>query len=283
MTTPFTILHADGGVTNDGLSLGGANLFSSAVVTSELEFPDPNNLVFVVAVNFAPTGLNGNQTAIGQNINAIQLAGSSSSFLPVARALVTIPDVQGLGQAYDELSPETYADNKIGEFYSGLRFANSLMSCKVPDGRYAFIKEGQCVWAQAGGGFLDLAGTSGSLGFQQSAARVAGGAEIMLRPNWFAGVALGYEHGYENTENALAKSQSNSAHFGGVIKYNPGPFLFAAAAYGGYGCIRPIALWISEASMRLRPPTTASAALAASCRPNTWSIEDHGISSRSST
>ena len=142
VTTPCTILHADGGVTNEGLTLVGAGLLSSAVATPELKLLDPNNLAFLVAVNFAPPGLNGNQTSIGKNINAIQLAGSSPSFLPVAQALVTIPDLSRLGQAYNQLSPETYGNNEIGDFYSGLRFANSLMSCKVPDGRYAFIKEG---------------------------------------------------------------------------------------------------------------------------------------------
>ena len=195
VTTPFTILHADGGVTNQGLTLVGADLFSSAVVTPELELLDPNDLALLVAVDFAPPGLNGNQTAIGQNINAIQQAGSSPSFLPVAQALVTIPDLPGLEQAYNQLSPETYADNKIADFYSGLRFANSLMSCDVPDGRYAFIKEGQCVWAQVGGKFLDLNATSGSLGFGENAFVMSGGAEVMLRPDWFASFALGYDHG----------------------------------------------------------------------------------------
>ncbi len=129
----------------------------------QLEFPDPNDVVLQGGLDFAPAGLNGNQTAIGQNVNAIQLAGGSASFLPVAQALLTIPDLASLGQAYDQLSPETYVDNEIADFYSGLRFANSLMSCNVPDGRYAFIKEGQCVWAQVGGNFLDLnAGSGGS-------------------------------------------------------------------------------------------------------------------------
>ena len=235
VTTPFTILHADGGVTNEGITLVGADLFSSAVATPELELLDPNDLAFLVAVDFAPPGLNGNQTSIGNNINAIQLAGSSPSFLPVAQALVAIPDVSSLGQAYNQLSPETYADNEIGDFYSGLRFANSMMSCEVPDGRYAFIKEGQCVWAQIGGKFLDLNATAGSLGFNENTFVVSGGAEVMLRPDWFAGFALGYDHGNANTGGMLTNSQTDRAHFGATIKYNPGPFLFAAAVYGGYG------------------------------------------------
>jgi uncharacterized protein with beta-barrel porin domain len=235
VTTPFTILHADGGVTDQGLTLVGADLLSSAVVTPELKLLDPSDLALVVAVDFAPAGLNGNQTSIGKNINAIQLAGSSPSFLPVAQALVAIPDLAGLGQAYNQLSPETYGDNEIADFYSDLRFASSLMSCDVPDGRYVFIKEGQCVWAQLGGKFLDLNATSGSLGFGENAFVMSGGAEMMLRPDWFASFAFGYDHGNIDTADGLAQSQANRAHFGAAIKYNPGPFLFAAAVYGGYG------------------------------------------------
>jgi outer membrane autotransporter protein len=234
VTTPFTILHADGGVTNQGLTLAGGGLFSSAVVTPELALLDPDDLAFLVAVNYAPSGLNGNQTAIGENINAIQAAGSSPGFQPVAQALVAIPDLASLGQAYNQLSPETYGDNKIADFYSGLRFANSLMSCDTADGRYVFIKEGQCVWAQIGGKFLDLNANSGSLGFSENAFVMAAGAEMMLRPNWFASFAFGYDHGNLDTD-SLAQSQANRAHFGAAIKYNPGPLLLAAAVYGGYG------------------------------------------------
>ena len=229
--TSLTLVHADGGVTDNGLALGAL----PAVAAYQLEFTDANDLVLQGGLNFAPAGLNGNQTAIGQNVNAIQLAGGSSSFLPVVQAILTIPDVASLGQAYDQLSPETYADNEIGDFYSGLRFANSLMSCDVADGRYVFIKEGQCVWAQVGGKFLNLNATSGSLGFNESAFTASGGAEIMLRPDWFASFALGYDHGNTSTSDTLAESQTDRAHFGAAIKYNPGPYLFAAAVYGGYG------------------------------------------------
>jgi uncharacterized protein with beta-barrel porin domain len=226
----FTILHADGGVTDDGLTL-----VQPAVETLQLQFPDPNDLVLQTAIDFAPQGLNGNQTAIGRIINVLQVAGISESFLPVAQALMSLPDVHSLARAYDQLSPETYADNEIVDFYSGLRFAKNLMSCKVPDGRFAFIKEGQCVWAQVGGGFLNLGQTAGNLGYSESGIRLSGGAEVMIQPDWFAGFALGYEHANANTGNTFAKSQIDRAQFGAVVKYNPGPFLLAAAAYGGYG------------------------------------------------
>ena len=229
-STTSTIVHADGGATNNGLTLAAL----PAVALYQLEFPDANDVVLQGRLNFAPAGLNSNQTSIGQSINAIQLAGGSSSFSPVVQAILTIPNVPGLGQAYNQLSPETYGDNEIADFYSSLRFANSMMSCKVPDGRYVFIKEGQCVWAQVGGNFLDLNAGSGNLGFNENALVMSGGVEVMLQPDWFGSLAVGYDNGNISTGDA-ARSQTNRAHFGAAIKYNPGPFLFSAAAYGGYG------------------------------------------------
>ena len=229
--TASTLVQTGGGVTNNGLALGAL----PAVVAYQLEFPNGNDVVLQGGLNFAPAGLNSNQAAIGQSINAIQLAGGSPKFLPIVQAILTIPDVSSLGQAYNQLSPETYADNEIADFYSGLRFANSLMSCKVSDGGYAFIKEGQCAWAQIGGNFLNLDATSGSLPFHESAVVISGGAEVMLRPDWFASFALGYDNGSASTGNALTTAQAERAHFGAAIKYNPGPFLLSAAIFGGYG------------------------------------------------
>jgi hypothetical protein len=90
--TASTILHADSGVTSSGLALT-----EPAVAAYQLEFPDPNDVVLQGGLDFAPVGLNGNQTAIGRSVNAIQLAGGSASFLPVAQALLTIPDLASPG------------------------------------------------------------------------------------------------------------------------------------------------------------------------------------------
>ncbi len=226
-----TLVHAAGGAVDNGLALGAL----PAVAAYQLGFPNGTDVALLGGLNFAPAGLNANQAAIGGSINSIQLAGGSASFLPVVQAILTIPDLAGLARAYDQLSPEPYADNEIADFYSGLRFANSLMSCNVADGRYAFIKEGQCVWAQIGGKFLNLGANSDSLGFSESAVAIAGGAEFRLRPDWYADFAVGYDNGNISTASTLAKSAADRAHFGAAIKYNPGPFLFSAAVFGGYG------------------------------------------------
>jgi uncharacterized protein with beta-barrel porin domain len=230
-STTSVLVHAAGGATDGGLELGAL----PAVAAYRLEFPNGVDVVLQGGLNFAPAGLNANQAAIGQSINSIQLAGGSPSFRPIVQSILAIPSVSGLAQAYDQLSPETYGDNEISDFYSGRRFADSLMSCKSPDGRYAFIKEQQCVWAQIGGKFLNLTGTSDNLGFNESAVVLAGGGEVMFQPDWFASFAVGYENGSTGIGNGLANSVMDRAHLGAAIKYNPGPFLFSAAVYGGYG------------------------------------------------
>jgi uncharacterized protein with beta-barrel porin domain len=227
---PLTILHADGGVTNAGVTL-----VEPATVTYQLKFPDPNDVALQTAVDFVPFGLNRNQTAIGQNFNAIQAAGIPPALLSVTQALISLPDVQSLGHAYDQLSPETYADNEIAQYFAGLHFADSMMSCSVPDGRYAFISEGQCMWARVGGRFLNLNPTAQNLGFSETAFQLAGGAELALQPDWFAEFALGYDRANEATSDSLATSHGDRLHAGGAIKYNPGPLLLSAAIYGGYG------------------------------------------------
>jgi len=227
---PLTILHADGGVTNAGVTL-----VEPATVTYQLKFPDPNDVALQTAIDFAPFGLNRNQTAIGQNFNAIQAAGIPPALLSITQALISLPDVQSLGQAYDQLSPETYADNEIAQYFAGLHFADSMMSCSVPDGRYAFTSEGQCMWARVGGRFLNLNPTAQNLGFSETAFQLAGGAELALQPDWFAEFALGYDRANEATSDSLATSHGDRLHAGGAIKYNPGPLLLSAAIYGGYG------------------------------------------------
>jgi outer membrane autotransporter protein len=117
--TSFTIVHADGGLTDNGLTLVQS---ASAIASSQLQFSSPNDVVLETSINFAPSGLNSNQRRIGQNINAVQNAGSLESFSPITQALIGLPDTQTLGRAYDQLSPETYAYNEISDFYFGSAF-----------------------------------------------------------------------------------------------------------------------------------------------------------------
>jgi uncharacterized protein with beta-barrel porin domain len=106
-TQQSTFLSGAGVVIDPGLSL---DFQPSAVITYDLLYPNPTDVMLSTSVDFCPpsAGLNANQTAIGNAVNAIQLAGGSASFAPFAAALFRMPDIQSLASAYDQMSPDTY-------------------------------------------------------------------------------------------------------------------------------------------------------------------------------
>ena len=120
----FTILSATGGVTDNGLTL------TSPAINAFLTFPDANDVVLDLNLNFVVAGLNPNQTAIAEYANAAFQAGMGG-LGPLLTALANLPTLDAYKAALDQLSPEIYSEAEIAALYSNLAFANSLLSCKV--------------------------------------------------------------------------------------------------------------------------------------------------------
>ena len=93
--------------------------------------------------------------------------------------------------AFDQLSPEVYLKSQVSSLFASLNFANNLMSCRVGNGANAFIREGQCVWAQVSARSLRRADTDSSIGFKDESEQVAGGAQLRIAPNLHLGFAGG--------------------------------------------------------------------------------------------
>lgn len=229
-TQQVTILTSTGGVTDAGLTVQ-----DTAVLDYDVLFPDGFSVVLGVTVDFAPTGLNPNQTSVANTFNSIQTAGGSATFAPVVAGLVAVPDLTGLGLAYDQLGPEIYLGNGVAALVSSLDFTDDLMSCKVREGGYALIQEGQCIWAQASGHWLDQERTRETADFDRAAFRFSGGAQAELAEDWRLGLALGYEAGDLDAIGNRQGSQSDTVHAGAVVKYVHGNALVAAAVSGGHG------------------------------------------------
>lgn len=228
-----TILSADGGTTNNGLTL---NAVQSAVASFELLYPNPNDVVLGYSIDFAPDdGLNRNQTAIGEHINDIQLAGSDPSLANLITALFYLPEVEDLAHAYDELSPETYANTQVATLFAGLSFADNMKSCSRGSGATAHkVDRNKCVWLKGQGRWLDRDGTSQHIAFDEETSMISGGAHFALNRNWQFGVAAGYELSRMSTA-TWDETSGRRAHGGLVLKYKPGNFELAAAVTGGYG------------------------------------------------
>jgi len=230
-TRQVTILSAAGGVTDSGLAL---EVAESAVAGYQLLYPNPTDVALGLSVDFAPTGLNRNETAIGRYFNAAQYAGSSPALGPIVSALVALPDVGELANAYDRLSPEPYLTTEVATLLSAQSFAESLFSCRVRDGENRFAREGECVWFDVYAQKLDVDATREYFGYDQQTLAIAGGMQKAIADDWRFGLALSYEHSEIDVED-LADAEADSIRAGATLKKLFGATTVGAGLTGGAG------------------------------------------------
>ncbi|MBN9361173.1 autotransporter outer membrane beta-barrel domain-containing protein [Devosia sp.] len=187
-------------------------------------------LVLSYGIDFDVDGLNPNQSAIGEYINAFQLAGGSDALEPVVASLFQIPDLETYQETLDKLSPEPYLINETLAMLAGLQFENSLMSCKVQDGVDA---EGQCAWAAVNQRKTERAETDTNLGFAQTSYGLSAGAQARIDEHFVAGIGGSWEDiGTESNDNV--SSTGNRFQGGAVFKGVWGNTVVAGAITGGW-------------------------------------------------
>jgi hypothetical protein len=206
-----TLLSAAGGVTDSGLGL---SFQKSAVIDYQLLFPNETDVVLHSALDFSPSGLNANQTSIGNYINNIQIAGGSSGLAPLVTSLLSAPDVSSLAAIYDQLTPEVFVNRQNITMQSNQNFSNALRSCRQHSGEYHFVSEGECKWLRFLGRRLDSERTRENLGFSERAFGVAGGIQKSISKHYFLGFGLSFEASDTDSGNG----HTNGKQFqGGVI------------------------------------------------------------------
>jgi len=224
-----TILDGSGTLTQSGLQLDKP---TSAIASFELAATAQDlNLRYVV--DFSPnSGLNDNQTALGDYINGIQLAGSSPAFAPIAAELFWIPTVGELTTLYDSFTPETYAAQQAALTFAGQQFADSMMSCPKASAGVSFSEEG-CVWVKPGARFLELDATTSNQGFEERAVGLSGGFELAVgETGWRVGAALSGED-VQGGVHHRTQAEGDRFQTGATLKYADGPATFALAVHGG--------------------------------------------------
>ena len=106
-THRYSILSGTDTVADSGLSLA----FQPSAVLDYKMFFTGKELQLDATVDFSPQGLTGNQSAVGQAVNAIQLAGGTESFAPVTAELVRMTNLKDIASAFEQMSPVTYANS----------------------------------------------------------------------------------------------------------------------------------------------------------------------------
>jgi uncharacterized protein YhjY with autotransporter beta-barrel domain len=208
------LLSSDEGISEFGLSLDAP---ISAVVGFSLMGTSATDYSLFYDVDFAPTGLTRNQSAMGEHFNAIQLAGSTEPMKPLTASIVAQPDLLTLGAAYDLLSPHIYAENQLSRLFSSLDFEQSMHSCAVRDTDLRFSREGECTWMRVSERDIEYEGRHGlpqatdysnvfNVGFQRA-----------MTEHWHGGLAFGVE----NTDFELveyADRDGTQYQLGGIVK-----------------------------------------------------------------
>jgi len=241
-TNTFTVLTANGGVTNAGLGL-----FASAALNAQLVYPNINTVEITTSINYATSGLTLNQNAVGSALNPLLSNGNVRGAAQTAQAgtIIINPGPAFLTAllnpnltpaqyqaALNQLSPEVYNQIALGLVGSAQQFGSDMMSCRVGgDDGVAIVREGQCLWVRARARSFDHGGND--VNSRELSGTFSTGAQFAVAPNWRLGFAAGYESSRLSTS-TNATSTGDTYEGGAVIKYNPGPLLLAASITGGW-------------------------------------------------
>ena len=242
-TSETVLVAAEGGLSAAALELAVA---PSIVTQYALETISDTELALTLTTSFLPQDAGAqrllpNEKRIGQYINEVQLAGSSTDLVPTIAGLVAATDVTTLGGRYQLMNPENYAALPLAAVQSGLQFGESLLSCKVRDGEARFTAEGECGWAAVFGSSGEQNATDTENGFRRDVRTISLGSQWRVGDQWHLGLAAAFERD-EIGSTTLAdlrtqSSEGTTVHAGMVLKGNFGANTLAAsvsAARGDY-------------------------------------------------
>ncbi|WP_162651912.1 autotransporter outer membrane beta-barrel domain-containing protein [Lentilitoribacter sp. Alg239-R112] len=222
----FTILSATGGVTNNGFTV-----VNGPVTNFQLQYPNINDVVVSASVDFAIEGLNPNQTKLANHLNEA-LAIGGGGLTPVLSGLTELPDAASIADALDQLGGESFLNLEQVSLQSSLSFTSNLLSCLQATGAFMAISEGQCIWMQPHGRFINRDQSINNIGYSENTGGLSAGVQYSFTDNWHLGVALGYESGSLNTQaNAFAEYKRYQG--GAILKHQRDAWLFAAGISAG--------------------------------------------------
>ena len=232
-TETFTILTANGGVTDNGLTVA-----DTVGYDFELLFEGNNvNLTVTEALTVveALTSLgSSNQKQVTAYLNTLTDSGvASDEIKALIASLLALPDQASLQAALDKLVPSQLTGQIDTSVLANLTFANSMMSCGVSEGAFAVVREGECSWTKVTGRYKHHDATATALEFTERAGGIAGGMQFALGGEMRLGLALDYEKS-ETGIKGLAKADTDSAQGGIVLKNRWAGTSVAVAFSGGF-------------------------------------------------
>ena len=232
-THQATILSADDGIlSHSGLQLDAPQ---SLVASYALAYPNANDIQLNYGIDFNPegAGLNSNQGALGEHINAIQAAGSTPEFGDIAAALLVMTEPADLQEAYQRLGSEVHTYGPAQSVRGAADFSAGLLSCRQREGAQRYIAEGECQWFRAQTSQLDRDQTAENIGLDRRRTSVAGGVQHERGEQRFIGYGFSLAESRYRFED-LASAKSHTLQGGVVFKQQDGNELWSQSLLAGY-------------------------------------------------
>jgi hypothetical protein len=233
---PTNIVSAGGGFTG----INDVTPINSPSVTYGVQIAGNNLQLFVQNAQFLPPSfasvLTPGEAGVANHLQDIWNAGATPGIGPAFAYFASLTDPKTYAQALDRLHPAAYDNQVSAATFTGLSFADSMMSCRAPFGTFAPLYETACDWAKVTGSLAAMSPSAGSTGYRETAGRIQVGRQIKIAPDWFFELATGYEAGRTQAGNFVV-TQADRYDFGAALKHQIGSWLFAAALDGGYASL----------------------------------------------
>ncbi len=223
-----------GGNVSGALTGGNSSLFGYSVGRNGNQM-----LVAATSAQFAPASFNlaSSQAAVASGLQSIWDAGGSPALGPLFASLGNTADASPSAYAAQlrQLSPDATLAPGARGLAGAQSFANNAMSCPTFQGTTAMLVEGQCGWMRITGRTAQQTNGNGVSDYKYDTVTWQIGGQQEIAPGWFLGGSLAYQESWLSNSSRSNTGKGQSGYGAVVLKYQTGPFLFAASAFGGAG------------------------------------------------
>lgn len=199
---------------------------------------DPQSVkVTGVDASFSGAGLSGNAASVARAVDPLVARWMDGEavdegdqrlyeFLLGAANTTTVASLSR--SLTDHLDASKDTDLAVTQHTAAISHIDNLHSCGTQYGPWAALREAECTWGKATGGFTDNFAAGRTV-------RLSGfsfGRQAAVAESWRLGLGAGFN--ISNSSGAGVSSAGYGIHAGGVLKYTDGPWLASAALTGSY-------------------------------------------------
>jgi len=224
-------------LTVSGTATGALTGESSSVFGYDVTRTGNTFSVAATSADFTPTSLLGPHGSVGGHIQAAWDAGGNAELAPLFALLGNLAD-QGpavYAAALRQIAPDTTFAPGARAASGAQGFANATLSCPRFEGTTAMLVEGDCAWLRVTGRRTSQDSGGGAARFQLDSTVWQIGGQKEIGQGWFLGGSLAYETSWLSTPDKSSTGKGQGGHGGVAVKYQTGPWLFAASAFAGAG------------------------------------------------